>query len=294
VTRRAGTTAVTAAAHPRGAVLVTGASTGIGAACVAHLARAGFRVFAGVRRREDGTRLADAAPGVEPVRLDVTHAGDITRAAQFIDAAVGEAGLAGLVNNAGIAVAGPLEVVPIADLRHQLEVNVVGQVAVTQAMLPLLRRAGGRIVFMGSISGRMAVPFLGPYSASKFALAALADALRMELAPSGVEVVLVEPGEIATPIWQKGREAGDALIAKTPPAALERYGARIAKVQQIAAKAAETGASPDKVAEVVLEALTAARPPTRRLVGRDAKLRAWIALLPDSVRDALIRRAFGM
>jgi NAD(P)-dependent dehydrogenase (short-subunit alcohol dehydrogenase family) len=277
--------------HPRGAVLVTGASTGIGAACVAHLARAGFRVFAGVRRQQDGARLAGAVPGVEAVRLDVTSTTDIARAADTITSAVGELGLAGLVNNAGIAVAGPLEVLPIEDVRHQLEVNVIGQVAVTQAMLPLLRRARGRIVFMGSISGRLAAPFLGPYAASKFALSAVADSLRLELAPSGIDVVLVEPGEIATPIWRKGREAGDALVARTPREALERYGARIEALRRIAEQASATGASPDRVAEVVVAALTAARPPTRRLVGRDAQIRAWIALLPDALRDALVRRA---
>jgi NAD(P)-dependent dehydrogenase (short-subunit alcohol dehydrogenase family) len=274
-----------------GAVLVTGASTGIGAACAAALARHGYRVFAGVRTEDDGRRLAGIVPGLTPVRLDVTDAGDIARAAQAVGEAVGAAGLAGLVNNAGIAVAGPLEVVPIADLRRQLEVNVIGQVAVTQAMLPLLRRARGRIVLVGSISGRIAVPFLGPYAASKFALEAIADSLRVELAPEGIGVVLVEPGEVRTPIWDKGRTAGDALLARTPPEVVARYGRGIGAVQRLALRAAEAGASPDTVAEVVVAAIAAARPPSRRLVGRDAKARAWLARLPDRLRDRLVRRA---
>jgi NAD(P)-dependent dehydrogenase (short-subunit alcohol dehydrogenase family) len=272
-------------------VLVTGASTGIGAACAAALARAGYRVFGGVRTEDDGRRLAAAVPGLTPVQLDVTDAGDLARAAQVVGEAVGEAGLAGLVNNAGIAVAGPLEVVPIADLRRQLDVNVVGQVAVTQAMLPLLRRARGRIVLVGSISGRIAVPFLGPYAASKFALEAIADSLRVELAPEGLGVVLVEPGEVRTPIWDKGRAAGDALLARTPPEAVARYGRGIDAVQRLALRAAETGASPDTVAAVVVAAIAAPRPPSRRLVGRDAKARAWLARLPDRLRDRLVRRA---
>jgi NAD(P)-dependent dehydrogenase (short-subunit alcohol dehydrogenase family) len=277
----------------RGSVLVTGASTGIGEACARALDKEGFRVFAGVRRDADAERLR-AGTRIEPVRLDVTDAATIAGAAATVDRAVGDAGLAGLVNNAGIAVAGPLEYLPLEQLRRQLEVNVVGVVAVTQAMLPALRRATGRIVVIGSISGRLSNALLGPYSASKFAVEALCDAWRAELAPWGLEVALVEPGEIATPIWDKGLEAGDALAAGMPVLARERYGRAIAALQKVARGAARRGAPPDSVARAVLHALTTRRPRTRYIVGRDAVARAWIARLPDRWRDALIRKAMGL
>ncbi|HEY7923524.1 MAG TPA: SDR family oxidoreductase, partial [Vicinamibacteria bacterium] len=172
--------------------LVTGASSGIGAACAARLVRSGWRVLAGVRRK------GDAPEGTEEVQLDVTDAAQIKAAADGVEE------LHALVNNAGIAIAMPLEFVPLDELRHQLEVNVVGQVAVTQAFLPVLRRARGRIVFVGSIAGRSALPFLGPYAASKHALEAIADSLRVELRPWGIHVAIVEPGSIRTPIWTRG------------------------------------------------------------------------------------------
>ncbi|PYR57414.1 MAG: short-chain dehydrogenase/reductase, partial [Acidobacteria bacterium] len=165
-------------------VLITGSSTGIGEACARRLDAAGWRVFAGVRREEDGQRLrAGMSSRLTPVLLEVTDAASMARAARTIGVEGADAGLDGLVNNAGIAVAGPLEYLPIADFRRQLEVNVVGPLAVTQALLPAIRARRGRIVLMGSIAGRMTVPFLGPYSASKFALEAMADALRVELQP---------------------------------------------------------------------------------------------------------------
>jgi len=278
----------------RGFVLVTGASTGIGEACARRLDQEGFVVFAGVRRAEDAQRLRQQSPGLVPVMLDVTDAESIAQAVAAIDRRAGEAGLAGLVNNAGISVAGPLEYLSIDDLRRQFEVNVIGQIAVTQACLPLLRAATGRLVFIGSISGRMAAPVLGPYSASKFALAALCDALRAELLPWGLHVVLVEPGSVATPIWQKGLDEGEVMAASLSDVGRERYRHLIAAVRQAAAAEAKAGIPADRVADVVLRALAAPRPRTRYLVGTDAKARAWIALLPDRWRDALIRRALRL
>jgi NAD(P)-dependent dehydrogenase (short-subunit alcohol dehydrogenase family) len=275
------------------AVLITGASTGIGEACARRLERAGFRVFAGVRARTDGERLRQGTR-IEPVALDVTDASSIAMAAGAVGDALQGAPLAGLVNNAGISVAGPLEYLPVALLRQQLEVNVIGVVAVTQAFLPALRRGPGRIVVMGSISGRLANALLGPYAASKFAVEAICDAWRAELAPWRLEVSLIEPGAIATPIWDKGLEAGDRLSAGMPPEALERYGALIDVIRRVARRAARTGAPPETVAEAVLHALTAARPRTRYLVGRDAYVRALIARFPDRWRDALIRRALRL
>jgi NAD(P)-dependent dehydrogenase (short-subunit alcohol dehydrogenase family) len=197
-------------------VVITGASTGIGAACAWHLDRLGFTVLAGVRRMEDGEALkAQASTRLQPIILDVTDTKSIEEARQVVAELVGARGVAGLVNNAGIAVAGPLETVPIADLRRQFEVNVIGQVAVTQAFLPLLRRGRGRIVNMGSIAGRAAMPVMGPYSASKFALEALTDALRLEVQQWGIQVSIVEPGAIATPIWTKSGTKAEELETTT-------------------------------------------------------------------------------
>jgi NAD(P)-dependent dehydrogenase (short-subunit alcohol dehydrogenase family) len=275
-----------------GRVLVTGASSGIGEATARHLATLGFDVLAGVRKDEDAERIG-AVPGVEAVKLDVTDAASIAAAAER--AGDGAVGLAGLVNNAGVAITGPLEFMPVDELRRQLEINVIGQVAVTQALLPALRRAGGRIVNISSIAGRVALPLTAPYAASKFALEAISDSLRREVAAQGVRVVVVEPGGIRTPIWQKGTVDADRIEAAAPPEARTLYGGLAAALRKEAAKiASETGLPPQAVAEVVGEALTADRPRTRYLVGRDAKLRATVArVLPDRVMDRLIGRALG-
>jgi NAD(P)-dependent dehydrogenase (short-subunit alcohol dehydrogenase family) len=198
--------------------------------------------------------------------------------------------LDGLVNNAGIARAGPLEFLPVEELRRQLDVNVVAQVAVTQAFLPALRRARGRIVFVGSIAGLSALPFIGAYSASKHALEAVADTLRLELAPSGVGVSIVEPGTIRTPIWEKSAAVANELMQDAPPELDELYGARIASFRRVALARARHGAPADDVAKAVEAALTASSPRPRALVGRDAKLRAIVERLPDRLRDRLYRR----
>lgn len=275
-----------------GAVVVSGASTGIGAACALHLDGLGFRVFAGVRKPGDGEALSRrASPRLVPLALDVTDPASIASATDAVARTVGPAGLYGLVNNAGIVVAGPLELLPPAELRRLFEVNVIGQVAVTQAFLPLLRRARGRIVNMSSISGRMATPLLGPYAASKFALEALTDALRLELQPWGITVSLVEPGAVATPIWEKSRVAGQELAKAVPPEGWELYATAIAAVQRAAAQAARGAIPAEVVARAVAHALTAEKPKTRYLVGRDARVRAaFAALLPDRLRDRLVTR----
>ncbi len=257
--------------------LVTGASSGIGAATATQLARSGWRVLAGVRR------AGDAPAGTEEVLLDVTDAEQIAAAAAGVER------LDGLVNNAGIAIAMPLEFVPLDELRHQLEVNVVGQIAVTQAFLPAIRAARGRIVFVGSIAGKSALPFLGPYAASKHALEAVADSLRLELRPWGVEISIVEPGTIRTPIWTRGGEKADELLAADDRAG-DLYGGRIAAFRRIAAKRGAAGAPPEAVARVIEAALTAGRPRTRSLVGRDARIRAGIERLPARARDRLFDR----
>ena len=264
-------------------VLVTGASSGIGLASALRLSRAGWRVYAGVRNEADAATLREH--GIEPVELDVTDSMQIAAAADAIGPE-----LHGLVDNAGIAIAAPLELVPLDELRHQLEVNVIGQVAVLQAVLPALRRTRGRVVLMGSIGGRSALPFLGPYAASKHALEAFADVLRVEVAPWGIAVSIVEPASVQTAIWTKGAQKADAMREQLSQEASALYAARIARFRDVALKRGP-GVDPDVVARAVEHALTSPRPKARYLVGRDAHLRAWIERLPTRVRDRVLARA---
>lgn len=278
----------------KGAVVITGASKGIGEACAIRLDRKGFHVFAGVRRESDGHRLQQlASPRLVPIRLDVTDPQTIAAAAERVSAMVGDVGIAGLVNNAGVAIAGPLECLPIEDLRRQLEINVVGQIAVTQAFLPLLRQGRGRIINMGSISGRSALPLTGAYAASKHALEALTDALRVELIPWGIDVIIIEPGVVATPIWETSIAAAEESLEKGSARLRELYGAVIERVRSRVAGNGTNGIPADRVAQVVEDALTGSRPKTRYLVGRDAKLRILLQRLPDRWRDRLIARRLG-
>jgi NAD(P)-dependent dehydrogenase (short-subunit alcohol dehydrogenase family) len=255
--------------------LVTGASSGIGEAAAIRLARSGWRVLAGVRKK------GDAPQGTEELLLDVTKPKQIQAVAGRVEE------LDALVNNAGVALAMPLEHVPLDELRRQLEVNVVGQVAVTQALVPALRRSRGRVVFVGSIAGRSALPFLGPYAASKHALEALADSLRIELKPWAIHVTIVEPGTIRTPIWAKGAQKADELQDEETT---RLYGERIAAMRKVAAERGAAGAPADAVAVVIERALTSSRPRARYLVGRDAKLRAGIERLPTRARDRAYER----
>jgi NAD(P)-dependent dehydrogenase (short-subunit alcohol dehydrogenase family) len=274
----------------RRAVVVTGASTGIGEAIAKRL-DPGHRVFAGVRKDADAEKLRAAGANIEPIKLDVTDQASIDAAARLVKAEVGDDGLAGLVNNAGIAVSAPLEFLPIDELRQQLEVNVVGQVAVTQAFLAPIRAAKGRIVNIGSIGGKVAFPLAGAYAASKFAMEAITDSLRRELLPWGIEVVIVEPGGVVTPIWDRGRDTADRIRENAPPEAERLYGglleAMLAQVEEIT----RNGMQPGEIAEVVHTALTAGKPKTRYLVGKEAKQRARAAaILPDRVFDRIVAR----
>lgn len=271
-------------------VVVTGASTGIGAACALDCAGRGMTVFAGVRDPRAGEALAaKGGSSIIPIMLDVTDEPSIARSVQAVQLVLGEKGLGGLVNNAGIVVGSPLEVIPLSHLRKQLEVNVIGQIAVTQAFLPLLRRGRGRIVNMGSIAGRGTIPLLGPYSASKYALEALTDALRMELQPWGIQVSIIEPGAIATPIWEKSAKEAEGLEASVSAEAKALYGEAVIRIREAIAQAAQRAIAPDAVVRAVHHALTAARPRTRYLVGTDAKLRAWmVKWLPDRMQDRLL------
>jgi len=272
------------------AVVITGASTGIGAACARFLADHGFQVFAGVRDRQAGEVLVNGRTlRLIPIHLDVTEDTSIRNAAERVTHHLGDAGLAGLINNAGIAIGSPLEVIPIDQLRRQFEVNVFGQIAVTQAFLPLLRKGHGRIVNMGSIAGRATIPLMGPYSASKHALEALTDALRLELQQWGIQVSVIEPGAIATPIWEKSVKAAKDLEAAADSSAAIGYTELIMRIKETVTKAAERAIPPDAVVRAVVHALTASRPRTRYLVGTDAKIRAWmVKWLPDRLNDRLL------
>jgi NAD(P)-dependent dehydrogenase (short-subunit alcohol dehydrogenase family) len=273
-------------------VVVTGASSGIGRAIALDLAK-DFRVFASVRKESDAASLEAASRSISPIRLDVTDESSIRAAAAAVEKYLGDEGLFGLVNNAGIATSAPLEFAPIDDLRYQFEVNVFGQVLVTQAFLPSIRKARGRIVNMSSISGRVSAPMMGPYTMSKHALESFSDALRRELSPFGIYVSVVEPGAIQTPIWDKGIEAANRRMEKAPPRALELYGAAVQKIRERVANVSQNAVPASEVARAVRQALTASRPKTRYLVGRDAKLASkLIWLLPDRWLDAFIGRRF--
>jgi NAD(P)-dependent dehydrogenase (short-subunit alcohol dehydrogenase family) len=280
--------------------LITGASTGIGRATALRLLGGGWTVLAGVRGQEAGERLLQdaAAPDrLVPITLDVTDAAQVRQAAARVQELAGGAGTAGgldaLVNNAGIGVGGPLELVSPEDMRMQFDVNVHGQVAVTAAMLPALRRAGGRIVFMSSVGGRVATAFLAPYAASKHAIEAIGDALRVELHSSGIQVALVEPGSVATPIWGKAEAEAERLAI--PPELEGPYGRIPEAMDKVLRDTARRGVPPEVVAETIERALTARRMKARYVVGRDARAMIVLrGLLPDRVFDRLIRLRLGM
>ena len=271
-----------------GPVVITGASTGIGRATALRLARAGFDVLAGVRREEDGAALRAQDGRIEPVLVDVTDAGQIASLA----ARVGGAPLAGLVNNAGIAVAGPLEGVPIDLVRRQYEVNVFGLLAVTQALLDPIRAGQGRIVNIGSIGGRINTPFVGPYSSSKAAVRSLSAALRRELRPWDIRVALVEPGALDTPIWRKGEAGAQETIDALPDRVRTLYARPLDALVAATRKIAANASSADDAAQAIEHALTAERPKAIYTVGREARIQGALhSVLPARTFDALVARA---
>ena len=275
--------------------MITGTSTGIGRACALRLDSLGFDVFATVRREEDAEKLRAEAARIRPLVVDVTDQDGVVAAAREVGEAVGERGVAGLVNNAGMSVGGPLEFLPLDDLRRQLEVNLVAQVGVTQAFLPAIRRARGRIVNMTSVGGRIANPFLGPYHASKWGLEAISDSLRKELRPWGIHVIAVEPGSIDTEIWRKGTEQAEELAAGLPPEGHELYDDKIPKMLAMAQRIADHAIPADRVAQVVERALTVKRPRARYTVGIDARaLITMNQVLPARAVDALEARLMGL
>jgi NAD(P)-dependent dehydrogenase (short-subunit alcohol dehydrogenase family) len=273
-------------------VLVTGASSGIGKATALILAARGWHVYAGVRKPADGVALAAAAAEeLTPLLLDVTDAAQIAAATKIIDEHVGSAGLAALVNNAGIGVFGPLELIGIEQFRRQLDVNVTGQLAVTQAVLPMMRRARGRVVMIGSIGTRFTPPFIGPLAASKSALASLSTALRQELAPFGIRVVLVEPGSIRSEAVGKLEADARHVLSEASPGGRALYQDAFLHLVGFFSALHHKGSPPEAVAKAVERAVTTPRPRARYLAGKNARRMALAAaVLPPVAQDALRRR----
>lgn len=264
--------------------VITGASTGIGRACAVHMHGLGWRVFAGVRREADAASLADeTSDRLTPLYLDQSDSQSIREARDLVERSVGESGLSGLVNNAAVPYGGPVEFIDLGEVRRAFDVNFFGLMEITQAFLPLLRRGRGRIVNMSSMSGWVSPPFLSPYSASKFALEALSDALRVELRPWDIHVIVVEPGAIVTPMWNKGADIVSSLLAGAPKEALQLYSDPVL----VARKWLKPhGISADHVARAVARALTSSHPKTRYAVGLDAIAASVFRFLPDRWRDA--------
>jgi NAD(P)-dependent dehydrogenase (short-subunit alcohol dehydrogenase family) len=277
-------------------VLITGASSGIGEASAIELDKLGFQVFAGVRNEQAAEKLhSKASERLMPVMIDVSDAASIKSAAELIKEKTGERGLFGLINNAGIAIAGPLEILPIEYLRRQFEVNVIGHIAVTQAMLPILRIAKGRIVFTSSVSGAVSSPYLAPYAASKWAIEALADALRLELRTWDISVSLLEPGPIATPIWERSVNTADKMSNTLSSDALELYDLDLIAIRKTIANSSKNASPVETVVQAVVHAMTAQKPRIRyflrfmnRVLFRSFKL------LPDPIKDCFVRIACGL
>ena len=269
----------------RGCVVVTGASTGIGAASARELARRGFHVLAGVRRDRDADALR--APGVEPVILDITQPDHIAELAARVGSQAGS--LRALVNNAAIQTNAPVETLPLDEWRQLFEVNLFGHVAVTQALLPALLRHSGRVVNISSVGGKVAMATYGPYAGTKFALEAVSDSLRRELAPLGVQVVVVEPGGIRTEMGDRVIANTNRLAAAMSPEQRDRYGSLVQAINAQTAAGTSSGKSAGDAARVIAKAVTAGKPRTRYTIGRDAALITRMSrVLPDRTLERIL------
>jgi NAD(P)-dependent dehydrogenase (short-subunit alcohol dehydrogenase family) len=279
----------------KGAVLITGASSGIGAESAIFLDSHNYRVFAGVRRLEDGVALQQrASERLTPILLDVTKQDQITQAVVTIQESLGDDAFVGLVNNAGITVNQPLEFIPIDELRRQIEVNFIGQIAVTQAFMPCLRQSRGRIVMMSSPSGRIANPIFGPYAASKHALEAASSALRVELRSWGIHVSLIVPGSTQSAIWEKGKSDANATLESYSEEARRYYGRALKRVLNYVSNADRRSLHPRVVAQAVEHALASPRPRRRYIIGRDAYQLLALNYMPGWLRDRILGNLFGL
>ena len=272
-------------------IVVTGASTGIGAATVKRLAQKGFHVLAGVRREVDAEALRDMGiRGIEPVILDITVEADIAAVTERVACDPRHRPLRALVNNAGIAINAPVETLPIAQWRQQFEVNLFGHIAMTQALLPALLNSSGTVVNISSVGGKVVLPTYGAYAGSKFALEAVSDALRREVGAAGINVVVVEPGAVKTEIAERGIATSQQLMADMSAAELARYGDVMDAITAQARSFNDTGVSAEAAAAVVARAATASRPRTRYTIGRDAGILVRISrILSDRTLDRIVR-----
>jgi NAD(P)-dependent dehydrogenase (short-subunit alcohol dehydrogenase family) len=278
-----------------GTVVVTGASTGIGRATALRLAAAGYHVFATVRREEDAESLKAAASGrLTTLLMDVTDSEAIQAAFAEVQGAVGDAGIAGLVNNAGIGVSYPAELIPLDLLRRSYDINLFGQVEMIQTFLPLLRSAGGRIINIGSIGDRLTIPFGAPLNSAKWAFASVTEALRLELRPWGIHVVLIEPASIKTDAIDKLESDAKRVLSELDELGRARYGDTYRSMIERALKIEAHGSPPDVVAQVILEALTAKKPKSRYLAGKHGRRLALLSRLPDPVFDRIRIKLFGL
>lgn len=281
----------------KNAIVITGASSGIGKATALTLDQMGFHVFAGVRKQNDFETLQkEGSQSLEPIFMDVTDRQTIQEAVSYIETKVHNEGIMGLVNNAGIVIAGPLEHIPVSAFQHQMDVNVTGPLIVTQAMLPLLRKAEkgrARIVNIGSIAGRTTSPFTGPYNASKHALKAITETLRMELLPWDIKVSSIEPGAVKTPIWDKTLALSDEIDQVMSKSAQKNYNTTINKVKHYARRAGENGTPVDKVVQAIVHALTTTQPKTRYKIGFDSRVRLLLEQFPDRLKEFIIRQVLS-
>ncbi|MEE3064747.1 MAG: SDR family NAD(P)-dependent oxidoreductase [Actinomycetota bacterium] len=272
-------------------IIVTGASTGIGAATAKELARKGFQVLAGVRRKADADALkAEGLQSLEPHILDITVEADVTAIADRVAHDPLHRPLRALINNAGIAINAPVEALPLEQWRQQFEVNLFGHIAITQALLPALLLSSGTVVNISSVGGKVVLPTYGAYAGSKFALEAVSDALRREVAELGIKVVVVEPGAVKTEMAERGIATAEGLKANMTDTQLARYGDLVAAVTAQARSFGEVGVSAEHAAKVIAKAATAARPRTRYTIGRDAAILLRVSrVVSDRVLDRIVR-----
>lgn len=276
-------------------IVITGASTGIGLACAIDLDRRGYKVFAGVRKEADAQKLREkGSERLKPLFLDVTDTTSIVEAVSIVGNTLSGAGLDALINNAGIAIVGPLECLPMHQMQRQFDINFFGQIATTQAFLPLIRKAKGRIINMSSLGGCSSAPIFGIYSASKFALEAISDTWRVELRPWGIKVVLIEPGAVQTPLWEKTRRETINQSNDLRESTKHLYSSLVEYTQQLMDNLENKAITVQAVAESVYKALRARHPKARYLIGPEARQRVWTERLPIRTRDRIIAGMYGM
>lgn len=269
-------------------IVITGASTGIGFAAALAFANEGHQVFAGVRKQSDAEKLVKENSNIIPLIVDVTDSQTIAKSVEVVSQSKKFSELV-LINNAGIAVSGPIETVLMSEFRKQMEVNYFGLIAMTQAYLPLIRKTKGRVINISSIAGRLASPFLGPYSSSKFAVEAISDSLRREMLPFDVKVVVIEPGPIQTPIWEKGLGKKDSIMCAMSASQVETYGKYIHPFEQMVEAAVKSAEPVERVVEALREAMTSSNPNHRYLVGREAQVNGFLAaILPSKWVDYFV------